>query len=287
MRIVLFTLMLAACGTSTVEETPPQETSTNKSTPEDNVSFKPPSDVAAPPADATITASGLAYKVLKAGTGEKHPDAQNEVEVHYTGWQTDGTMFDSSHKRGETIKFPLTRVIAGWTEGVQLMVEGEKARFWIPEDLAYKGRSGAPSGMLVFDIDLVKIVPSLSERFPAPDDVAAPPSDAKFTSSGLAYKVVKAGTGSTHPTAEDRVQVHYTGWTTDGETFDSSYKKGRPSTFPLRAVIAGWTEGIPLMVKGEQTRFWIPEESAYGGKKGRPQGMLVFDIELLEVMSNP
>ena len=287
MRIVLFTLMLAACGTSSTEESEPQESPTTQSSPEEKVSFKPPSDVAAPPADAIITPSGLAYKVLKAGTGKKHPDSKSEVEVHYTGWQTDGTMFDSSHKRGKTLQFQLTRVIAGWTEGVQLMVEGEKARFWIPEALAYKGRPGAPSGMLVFDIDLVKIVPSLSERFPAPDDVSAPPPDAKFTSSGLAYKTLKAGTGSTHPTAEDRVQVHYTGWTTDGKAFDSSYKKGRPATFPLRAVIPGWTEGVQLMVKGDQTRFWIPEESAYAGKRGRPQGMLVFDIELLEVLSSP
>lgn len=281
--------MLAACGTSAVDEPPesPQESSSNPSTPEGAVSFKPPSDVAAPPADATVTESGLAYKVIKPGTGEKHPDSKSEVEVHYTGWQTDGTMFDSSHKRGKTIKFPLTRVIAGWTEGVQLMVEGEKTRFWIPEGLAYKGRPGAPSGMLVFDIDLVKIVPSLSDRFPPPDDVKAPPSDAKFTSSGLAYKVLSAGTGSARPTAQDRVQVHYTGWTTDGKAFDSSYKKGRPATFPLSAVIPGWTEGVQLMVKGDKTRFWIPEESAYGGKKGRPQGMLVFDIELLEVMSSP
>ena len=116
-----------------------------------------PSDVASPPADATTTASGLATKVIKPGSGTKHPTARSMVRVHYTGWTTDGKMFDSSVARNEPISFGLHQVIPGWTEGVQLMVEGEKTRFWIPEDLAYKGRPGAPAGMLVFDIELLKI----------------------------------------------------------------------------------------------------------------------------------
>ncbi len=116
-----------------------------------------PPDVAGPPGDAEKTASGLASKVIEPGTGKAHPSAQSVVEVHYSGWTTDGKMFDSSHKRGRPAKFPLNRVIPGWTEGVQLMVEGEKRRFWIPEDLAYKGRPGAPQGMLVFDVELLHI----------------------------------------------------------------------------------------------------------------------------------
>src|SRR5665213_2034851 len=99
----------------------------------------PPSDVAAPPADAARTASGLASKVITPGTGKTHPARADIVTVHYTGWKTDGSMFDSSVLRGKPASFPLDRVIAGWTEGVQLMVEGEKRRFWIPEALAYKG----------------------------------------------------------------------------------------------------------------------------------------------------
>ncbi|HEV8319223.1 MAG TPA: FKBP-type peptidyl-prolyl cis-trans isomerase [Vicinamibacterales bacterium] len=116
----------------------------------------PPSDVKAPPSDAKTTKSGLAYKVLTPGKGKRHPSAQNQVTVHYSGWTTDGKMFDSSVSRGEPATFPLDQVIAGWTEGVQLMVEGEKARFWIPEPLAYRGRR-APYGMLVFDIELIRI----------------------------------------------------------------------------------------------------------------------------------
>lgn len=120
-----------------------------------------PDDVAAAPADAEKTASGLASKVLKAGTGKDKPSARDTVEVHYTGWTTDGKMFDSSVTRGRTASFPLNRVIKGWTEGLQLMVEGEKTRFWIPAELAYgetPSRPGAPAGMLVFDVELLKIL---------------------------------------------------------------------------------------------------------------------------------
>ena len=116
-----------------------------------------PADVAAPPADAVTTPSGLATKVQQPGSGTRHPGASSRVRVHYTGWTTDGKMFDSSVARNEPISFGLNQVIAGWTEGVQLMVEGEKRRLWIPEKLAYGGRPGAPKGMLVFDVELIRI----------------------------------------------------------------------------------------------------------------------------------
>ena len=120
-------------------------------------SIPAPSDVAAPASDATVRTSGLATRVLQAGTGTQHPRANSRVRVHYTGWTTDGQMFDSSVARNEPISFGLNQVIAGWTEGVQLMVEGEKRRLWIPEQLAYRGQRGAPQGMLVFDVELIKI----------------------------------------------------------------------------------------------------------------------------------
>src|SRR5437667_397148 len=116
----------------------------------------PPPDVAAPPAGAAKTPSGLASRVLSPGSGKTHPTKIDLVTVNYTGWTTDGKMFDSSVVRGQPATFPLDRVIAGWTEGVQLMVEGEKTRFWIPEKLAYKGQS-PPYGLLVFDVELIKI----------------------------------------------------------------------------------------------------------------------------------
>ncbi len=115
-----------------------------------------PPDVAAPPEDAEVTESGLASKVLKEGTGTDHPTTTSTVTVHYTGWKTDGTMFDSSVKRDQKASFLLNRVIKGWTEGLQLMVVGEKRRFWIPANLAY-GENGRVPGMLVFDVELFEL----------------------------------------------------------------------------------------------------------------------------------
>ena len=117
-----------------------------------------PPDVAAPPADAERTASGLASKRLFAGEGARSPKATDTVRVHYSGWRTDGMRFDSSVATGKPLDFPLNAVIAGWTEGLQLMVEGEERRFWIPEELAYRGQK-APYGMLVFDVQLIAILP--------------------------------------------------------------------------------------------------------------------------------
>ncbi|MDX1501597.1 MAG: FKBP-type peptidyl-prolyl cis-trans isomerase [Thermoanaerobaculia bacterium] len=241
-----------------------------------------PPDVAAPPADAEVTESGLASKVLRPGTGTEHPGPADLVEVHYTGWTTDGEMFDSSVVRGEPAGFPLDRVIAGWSEGVQLMVEGEKRRLWIPEELAYQGREDRPQGMLVFDVELLRFQ-TKPQPPETPADVAEPPADAEVTRSGLASKALQPGTGTEHPTRRSTVTVHYSGWTTDGQMFDSSVVRGQPATFPLTQVIAGWTEGLQLMVVGEKRRFWIPEKLAYRGQPDRPQGMLVFDVELLEI----
>lgn len=362
--------------------------------------LKAPADVAKAPEDAIVTESGLASKVLQAGEGSEKPGERDTVTVHYTGWKSsDGSMFDSSVKRGEPTSFPLNRVIPGWTEGLQLMVEGEKRRFWIPAELAYGPEvegSGRPGGQLVFDVELLsfekapdpisvpegavtaasgtayvitnagegekptadknvkfhftffgpdgtpvqsskqagepqlapmdKLPPFFTEVFtelmpggtadayipgamlgapdpivkaelelltvtdaiPAPavpEDVAAVPEDAKKTESGLAYKVLSEGEGGDKPVAESTVTVHYSGWETNGELFDSSITRGETISFPLGGVIPGWTEGLQLMSKGDKFRFWIPEGLAYGPKvegSGRPGGMLVFDVELVD-----
>ncbi len=239
----------------------------------------PPPEHLTPPPDAQTTADGLAYKVLKPGTGTVHPDDNDLVVVDYTGWTSDGTVFASSVSSGKPSLLPIEALIEGWTEGMQLMTEGETARFWIPGDLAYKGIDGKPQGMLVFDVTLREI----RQIPPVPDDVAAPPVDAQHTSDGLAWKVLQPGSGTRHPGPTDTVKVNYIGWTTDGKWFDSTYSRGQTASFPLNRVILGWSEGLQKMVVGEKARFWIPEELAYKGEQGKPPGMLVFDVELLGI----
>lgn len=108
--------------------------------------------------DVKATASGLQYKVLQEGTGSEHPVASSKVKVHYHGTLIDGTVFDSSVERGEPIEFGLNQVIKGWTEGLQLMVVGEKTRLYIPSELAYgNGSAGVitPGSTLIFDVELL------------------------------------------------------------------------------------------------------------------------------------
>ena len=143
LMLIVVCASLAACGSDTSRASVQQ--------------VPPPPDVAAPPADAIRTPSNLAYKVLQPGTGTRHPRPNSTVTVHYTGWTTDGVTFDSSVTRGQPATFSLAQVIPGWTEGVQMMVEGEKRRLWIPSSLAYNGQPGMPQGMLVFDIELIRI----------------------------------------------------------------------------------------------------------------------------------
>ncbi len=239
-----------------------------------------PPDLATPPADAVKSATGLTSRILNPGSSTEKPIATDIVTVDYTGWASDGRMFDSSITRGMPSTFPLGRVMAGWRECVQLMTLGEKRRCWVPQDLAYRGTAGRPTGTVVFDIELIDL--RSSPTIPPPD-VKGPPDDAMRTASGLAYKVLRPGRGVRNPSAFQQVTVHYTGWTTDGKMFDSSVARGTPTTFRLDDVIRGWTEGVQLMIEGERTRFWIPENLAYKGEAGSPKGMLVFDIELIRI----
>jgi FKBP-type peptidyl-prolyl cis-trans isomerase len=241
-----------------------------------------PADVAAPPADAIVEKSGLASRVLRRGNGVDRPGPSDQVEVHYTLWLADGQTVDGSVLRGTPSRFALGRVVDGLSQGIQLMSVGEKRRLWIPEALAYKGRLGAPAGTLIFDVELLS-VRHWPQGIPPPPDVAAPPTNARREKSGLATLVLARGTGKRRPTAGDTVEVHYSGWTTDGRLFDSSIPRGRSAHFPLRGVLPGWAEGLQLMVEGEKRRLWIPADLAYAGRPGAPAGTLVFDVELIAI----
>src|SRR6185436_2224430 len=128
------------------------------------------------------------------------PQPQDLVDIQYTGWTRDGRMFDSTVPRQATAQFELASAMKGWSEGIGAMVAGEKRRLWVPASLAYEdGKSGAgPAGPLVFDIELVRILPRPAPP-EIPSDLTAPPRDAQRLKSGVALRVLAPGTGTQHP----------------------------------------------------------------------------------------
>jgi FKBP-type peptidyl-prolyl cis-trans isomerase len=243
-----------------------------------------PADVAAVPADATKTKSGLAYEILTKGAGTDEPNPWDRVKIHYTGWTPDGAMFETSRSHERPAIFDLAKVMPGWREALTLLAVGDSARVWLPETLAYQGRGGHPRGNVVFDLELVSV-----ERLPEPPrppaELKAAPRSATRTKSGLAYRILHKGEGTAKPNVTDQVEVQYSAWTTDGKLFDSSVARGSPAKVPVDRLIPGWAEGLLLMAEGDKALFWIPEKLAYGGKGGAPKGMLVYEVELLAIVN--
>jgi peptidylprolyl isomerase len=245
-----------------------------------------PSALLKPPPNATISPTGLASVVLRPGTGTRSPQDDDRVVIHYVGWDQRGEKFDSTLARGKPDKLRVQELVSGWREGVEQMVVGEKRRLWIPERIAFGpiAGPGRPSGDLVIDVELLEIQ-GLEPVPRAPEDLTKPPADALLSVSGLKSKILKPGTGRVHPKHTDRVLVNYSGWTLDGQMFDSSVARGEPASFGVDEVIPGWTEALMLMVEGESRRIWIPAKLAYGEspRPGAPAGPLVFDVELIQI----
>lgn len=235
-----------------------------------------PADVAAPPPTAERSPTGLWTRQLAPPTGTDRPGEDDLVRLRYAIWSSDGTPKDFIAPPQSAI-VAIPKLVPGFREALLGMKVGEKRRLWIPESLGAAGKVPA-GGMLVIDAELLDVI----RIPPVPADVAAPPTDATITKSGLGYKVLRAGTGP-HPKRNQRVVVTYTGWTTNGSMFDSSLGHGEPAEFALTDVIAGWREGLQLMRVGERARLWIPSRLAYADQPGKPQGMLVFEVELISV----
>ncbi len=243
-----------------------------------------PPDVAAPPLDARKTDKGVFIKTLTPGTGKDKLRFYDLATISYTAWDETGRMFDSTETRGQPRPAAPFRETPGLESALTQMVVGERARVWIPGPLNQPSLN-APGGMACYEITLVSVTPQHAPP-PTPREVTGPPKDAQKTPLGVFYKVLKPGTGTQHPTPTDQVKVHYTEWTTDGRMVDSTIVRDKPAEFVVSAVIKGWTDGLQVMTAGQQTRFWIPLELAYKGQPGRPQGMLVFDVELLEIKAS-
>merc|ERR1740123_1087214 len=245
-----------------------------------------PIDVAKAPADATVTSTGLAYKVLAPPSCSpeacERPFLFDKVEVDYTGWQANGKMFDSSVSRGRRATFGVNQVIKGWTEGLQTMAVGEKRRFWIPASLAYGDNPapGRPGGPLVFDVELFGI-----QRGPKPPsvpvDIAGPPADALVNPSGLYLKVLKPGKPAFkgRPVQQDsEVTVEYSGWKPNGDLVVSTQVDGKRAQLRVGDIqLAGLREGLVGMILGESRRLWIPSKLTNG------KSSLVFDVEVFGI----
>lgn len=237
-----------------------------------------PPDLVIPPADAVKGPSGLVHKRIQPGRPGSSPSGDDIVLVHFSGWDATGKSFGNTRSEDFPRSLALDRLMPGMREALGTMTPGEARRIWIPEPLAFAGMAGKPRGPLVMDLELFEVLPHPSR---APEDVAGP-AQAPPKLKSLASRVLKPGTGTTHPRVSDWVTVRYSGWTADGKLFESTLTKGSFEVFRLRDMIQGWREGIPLMVVGERRRFWIPERLAYQGEEGKPAGTLVFDVELLD-----
>jgi len=162
------------------------------------------------------------------------------------------------------------------------MSVGDRMRIWVPEELAYQGRLGRPKGLVVFELTL-RDVERQREPPRAPRHLNAPPKAATKTKSGLAYLALEKGKATRHPSASSLVEIHYSGWTVEGELFDSSVVRGHPRTVPLSHVIPGWREALQQMVEGDRYLLWVPEHLAYAGEPGAPHGTLVYEIQLRKI----
>ena len=251
-----------------------------------------PPDVAAPPRDAEAFPTGLATKVLKAGTGTEHPVANDCVTANFVAWKTDGSLFSTSTAMDNSEMLCLNAAIVGVAEALKEMVVGEKRRLWVPEDLTFREHhhhgqkrpedEEPPRGDLTFDLELLSII----KAPPTPSDVTQLRTTATRTSSGLAYQILKNATSSIHPSLKNKVMVHFSCWRADGVLFESTEMGNHPALVTLATAPAGWREALPLMAVGQKARFWIPAALAYGERPAdrfNPPGDLIYEIELLAV----
>lgn len=276
-------VLLLACKAAPAEPTQaPAPDAPVAESPPDATEADPGAIPEHPPSDAHLTSSGVAIAWLTRGeTSGPTPAPGDEVELQYQVWNEAGECVSESAE-GRTETLSMEWLPPGWAEAMTSLHQGDRAQVWVPAHLGYPNDPDAPQGALRIQLVVVG-VHNISKATGDKVPLTEPPSYALRTASGLAFVVLQPGSGTEHPMPTSTVTAHYEGWTTDGNKFDSSYDRGQATKLPLQHVIPGWQEAVPLMLVGEKTRFWIPAELAYGDKPGRPQGTLIFDIELISI----
>ncbi|MHC4548269.1 MAG: FKBP-type peptidyl-prolyl cis-trans isomerase [Planctomycetota bacterium] len=249
--------------------------------------------LAAQESQVQTTESGLRYEILQTGEEGTNPAATDRVQVHYTGWLAEGTKFDSSVDRGQPATFGLDQVIAGWSEGLQLMTVGSRYKFTIPWKLAY-GERGRPPRIppkadLIFEVELLAVL--RPPEFTAPD-----PEQQQTTESGLKYEVIEAGEGEP-PRADQGVKLEFAIWTTQGTHLLSTGASGRHlagmcgSLQLTRMGEKFLAEAAQLLKPGARFRFEVPPGLCWGGQgipgKLEPDSPTIWELELLQVFSVP
>jgi FKBP-type peptidyl-prolyl cis-trans isomerase len=241
--------------------------------------IEPPMSVSAPPADAQKSKSGLAYVVLAEGGQDQQPGINDTVRIHYTVWSTNGeTRFSTRHRDRPQGRY-LPQQPPGWVETLTAMKLGEKRLVWMTPEAAYTGRGARPTETMVFEIELLEIEPAP----PPPENLTAPPADAKKTASGIAYMEIAPGTGLERPRAWDQVSVHYTAWDTSGKMLQSTHTRHRPQVVNLLRANFGWVDVLETMVVGQKVRAWIPAGKLSNLPSVPKDSTVVYEFELAEI----
>jgi FKBP-type peptidyl-prolyl cis-trans isomerase len=224
-----------------------------------------------PPPLARRTPSGLVYFKVRPGGGLENPNLGSIFIAHFTGYNQAGQVLETT-RDGQVAELTLDRVTQGFKEGLMMVHAGDVFRFWIPPALAYGNYPGAPKGVLIYDLEVFDIRNTPPSR---------PPEQATFVPGGIVFQVLRTGTGTEHPSLRSNVEVRYQGFKEDGSAIDATGRPYDTRTFRLQETIQGWQDVLRMMVTGEKRRVWIPGELAYGSQKGKPQGPLMFDIDLV------
>lgn len=271
--LLLPALLLSACLDSTAPEVDDYDNTEDLEFLEENANRD----------GVTVTESGLQYRVIEDSEGVT-PSDESIAIIHVINTRVDGTVIANTYDQDQPAVLPVNNLLPGLSEGIKLMDRGSTYEFVLPFDLTLNNSGQPPQGVpqgaaLIYEIELLESDPEFLETNAQREDVVV-------TDSGLQYRVIEEGTGST-PGPESVVQVNYTGTLIYGATFDQS-AENTPSEFSVGGVIEGFGEGLQLMSEGSTYELFIPAELAYGDNPPQqsfiyPGATLIFEVELVSI----